>query len=259
MKITNVTPEIDIHDYQYRPPRYVCELDGKIIKFVTSTENAKLRAETIMSSEPETIDWINSFTEGEILYDIGANVGSYSLYAAIMKDVNVVAFEPEAHTFALLNYNIFLNAVSDKLTAYNIAISDEEAMTNLYLNFFGAGTSCSSVSEPVSNYDAFNEKGLETLEPKYVQGVFSASLDHLVYDKGLTAPHHIKIDVDGFEHKVIAGADRLLKSGTVKTLLVEINKFMQEHRDIVSRLTAEGYEVQDIGTANLIFRRSVKP
>ena len=62
---------------------------------------------TLFSKEPITLAWIDTFKDGETLYDIGANVGMYTIYAAVMRKANVYAFEPEALNYAELNKNIF--------------------------------------------------------------------------------------------------------------------------------------------------------
>ncbi|WP_421781044.1 FkbM family methyltransferase [Kiloniella litopenaei] len=249
------TPDIDINSYQYRPPFYEYYEDNKKIVFVTPTELAQHRAENILKDEPETIEWIRSFSPEDTMFDIGANVGGYSLYAAIMKSAQVYAFEPESQSYGILNHNLFRNKVCDQIKAYNIGLSDQEGFTQLYLNYFGGGVSCSAVGEALCNYDAFNEKGLEEFTPKHVQGVFTTTVDSLVYKHAMPTPDHIKIDVDGFEHKLISGASRLLREGKVKSLLIEINQFMPEHKSIIDLMESYGYKTIDYGTANFVFRK----
>ena len=54
----------------------------------------RLRAETFLTKEPETLEWIDRMNDDSVLWDIGANVGIYSIYAAVSKRANVIAFEP---------------------------------------------------------------------------------------------------------------------------------------------------------------------
>lgn len=68
------------------------------------------RVETLYTKEPETIEWINNFPEHSILWDIGANVGMYTIYAA-NKGHFVVAFEPSSREYGILKKNIELNNV----------------------------------------------------------------------------------------------------------------------------------------------------
>jgi ribosomal protein L11 methylase PrmA len=74
--------------------------------------------------EPDTLDWIDThFKPGDTVYDIGANIGQYALYAAkrLNNDVVILAFEPEALNFAKLNRNIVLNGLIDVIVPYPIA------------------------------------------------------------------------------------------------------------------------------------------
>jgi len=66
------------------------------------------RAETLYEKEPETIAWINTMPVGSVLWDIGANVGTYSLYA-LSRGIRVVCFEPDNRVNAILEKNLELN------------------------------------------------------------------------------------------------------------------------------------------------------
>ncbi len=72
------------------------EADGRTMRFATTGSSSKKRLRSLFSKEPITIAWIDTFGEGETLYDIGANVGMYTIYAAVMRNASVYAFEPEA-------------------------------------------------------------------------------------------------------------------------------------------------------------------
>ena len=75
--------------------------------------------------EPELYDWIDTyFQENEILFDVGANFGQVSLYAALSRKVKSLTFEPAISTFYVLDRTIYLNGQSKRIEAYNIAISN---------------------------------------------------------------------------------------------------------------------------------------
>ena len=87
-----------------------CEVNGHLIHIGVSSELEKYRADTYATKEPETIEWMDRlFKSDEVMWDIGANIGLYSLYAARAKGLKVFAFEPESTNFARLNNNINLN------------------------------------------------------------------------------------------------------------------------------------------------------
>lgn len=223
--------------------------NGTSVKFNTPNETTKWRADTLFTKEPVTIDWIESFQEGETLIDVGANIGGYTVWAAKRKKVKVIAFEPEADNYALLQKNILLNEID--ATAYCAALSDHVGIDKLYLSSRGVGGSCHS----------FGERD----DKKVTQGCIGLRLD----DLGIKADH-IKIDVDGLEPLVVAGATKLLMNG-VKSVLVEVNTNLPKHQEMVSFLQGRGFEYEQSqvdksirkegafkGCAEYVFRKKVE-
>src|SRR6185437_4913944 len=82
---------------------------GISLRLATPNWLADWRVNTFATKEPETLDWIDSLPEGAVLWDIGANVGLYSVYAAKARRCRVWAFEPSVFNVELLARNIFLN------------------------------------------------------------------------------------------------------------------------------------------------------
>ena len=69
-------------------------------------QGAGWRYETLLDKEPETIEWIDGFETGDTLWDIGANIGIYSIYAGV-KGIRTWGFEPH---FA--NYHQFCATIA---------------------------------------------------------------------------------------------------------------------------------------------------
>lgn len=235
------------------------EKNGTKVKFYTPNETTKWRAESLFTKEPSTIEWIEQIKDGEVLYDIGANVGSYTVLAG-SKGAKVYAFEPEAENFALLVKNMQLNNIEPN--AYCLAISDEEKAGTLYCGQAGAGGACHSFGEQVGH-------DLSERQAAFTQGCFGVPLDRMIED-GLPHPQHIKIDVDGFEFKVIKGAEKILANG-VKSILVEVNPMIPEHNEMVKHICDLGFTYDDAqverakrkegtfkGVAEYIFTKSAK-
>ena len=84
----------------------------------------KNRVDRILSKEPETISWIKTFPQDSVFFDIGANIGIYSLYSAVMMQNKVFAFEPHAASYKNLLDSINLNKLKN-CKAYCIALSDK--------------------------------------------------------------------------------------------------------------------------------------
>jgi len=89
------------------------------------------RSQTLFIKEPEMIEWIDKMDENETLWDIGANVGLYSIYAGL-KGMKVFAFEPSALNTFLISKNIEINNLKDNVFLFPIAISDKNEFG--YLN-----------------------------------------------------------------------------------------------------------------------------
>ncbi len=79
------------------------------LTFYSPNRLNKFRIDTFASKEPETLGWIEKFNQNSIFWDIGANIGIYSCYAAKLKNCNVYAFEPSVFNLEILTKNIFLN------------------------------------------------------------------------------------------------------------------------------------------------------
>lgn len=239
---------LTLEEYEALNPRGEIEHEGVKMVFATPTTFTLGRVQTIYEKEPWTLDWIAGFAPGDVLVDCGANVGMYTIWAAATRQARVYAFEPEAQNYALLNRNILLNGLSDRVTAFCMGLSDEAGLTMLHIADLRAGGSCHAVGE------ALDYKH-EPLQAVFRQGCVSAALDELVKSGEVPVPAHIKIDVDGFEPKVIAGARSTLADRKVKSLLIETNQNLAAHRDMVKELNALGF-VHDPAQVAIAERKS---
>lgn len=254
-------PALTIEQYETYLPIVVVRDGAAEVTYCTPNRMTKLRADTLFSKEPDTIEWIRGFEAGEVLLDIGANVGMYSVWAAKTRGVRVFAFEPESQNFALLYRNILLNQLGTLVTGYCAALADREDVSLLHLSAFQPGGSCHTFGETL-------DYNLKEYEFSHTQGCFSTTLDNLVARGVLPVPHHIKIDVDGLEHKVLAGCRRTLGDRGVRSVLVEVNGNLPEHRRIIDDMKALGFGWSDVqvasamrsegpfkGVGNYVFRR----
>jgi FkbM family methyltransferase len=190
------------------------------------------RLRTFFTKEPETLEWIDTFRRGDVLFDVGANIGLYSIYAA-KRSVRVVAFEPESQNYALVNQNIFLNDVADRAQCVAVALSDRCGVDYIYLSRFRAG-------ESMHNFGDAHDWQHRAFEPTFQQGSISFSLDSFLEFQPSPFPTHIKIDVDGIEAKIIRGAGRTLGDTRLKSLLVEFNGALAEDRDAIAAIERAG-------------------
>lgn len=216
------------------PPQMILKYHGKKIVFNTPNKMTAWRVKTLFEKEPDTIRWIEQMKPGSTLVDIGANVGMYSVFSAILRDVKVFAFEPESQNYALLNANIADNALSEQVLAFPLALSDCMQLDKLYLSEFSGGGSCHSFADQVG-FD------LKPRKSAFAQGAFSVTLDQLVESGAVPVPDYIKLDVDGIEHKVLQGAKKTLAQVAVRSVIVELNTHLAEHNAVIEMLQSLGF------------------
>lgn len=168
--------------------------------------------------EPETIEWIESFQENEVFFDIGANVGVYSLVAAkySKKKLTIFSFEPAFHNYPQLCRNILLNRCDDCINPFQIALSDNTSLQYFYYHDLVVASSHHTIGEPILQNTTFN--------PVFRQPVLAFSLDDLIKKFGFPRPNHIKIDVDGNELKILHGLRETLQQPELKSILVEVDE-----------------------------------
>lgn len=192
------------------------------------------RADTFHTKEPETLEWIDSFSGDVVLWDIGANVGVYSLYAALRENVRVLAFEPSAFNYFILMKNIDINNMDGKISALCLAFNDVSVLSCLNMNYLEVGDSCHELI-------AYDKREKQT-DVNLQQAVLSLSIDDFVRSYNPPFPTHIKIDVDGVEARIIKGASKSLADPRLKSILIEIDEKEKEDIKIIDVLKQTGFE-----------------
>jgi FkbM family methyltransferase len=141
---------------------------------------------------------------GELFFDIGANVGIFSILAAATSGACCFAFEPHPATAALLRFNVRVNGLGDRITIVEAALGGSQGHAHL-----------SDVHGPM-NHILPAESGAGS------RPVRISTLDHEVAERG--APTLLKVDVEGYEHAVFEGGDKTLRNPRLGALVVEINR-----------------------------------
>lgn len=224
---------MNIEEYEQLQPNI--QYNG--ITFLTPNAHCAWRVNSLDTKEPDTIEWLSKMKEGEIFFDVGANMGQYSLIAA-KKGLTVHAFEPESQNFALLCRNVGINNLGNRVTAWPLALSDRTSFDYFYVQSLQAGGSCSSYGQPVNFH--LKEKNYAVR-----QGSMAVTMD--AFSDQYDYPDHVKIDVDGLEHLVLRGMGAVL--AVVQSVLVEINTALPEHMKIYELMEDYGLH-PDIETAD---------
>ena len=183
---------------------FVSKMFGTNINFINLPNQptyVKSRVMRIKSKEPETIDWIDNISKLDILFDVGANIGIYTMCAGA-KGIETYAFEPHAGNYNILCQNISANPFP--CVAYCLALSDKSAFDNISIKNYHPGVADNVVSHI----------------GQLSHGVITHDLDPLLDVKSIAQPHHIKIDIDGHEYKFFKGAKKTIAK--CKSILIEL-------------------------------------
>ncbi|MBF0311678.1 MAG: FkbM family methyltransferase [Magnetococcales bacterium] len=155
--------------------------------------------------------------EGDVFFDIGANIGVFSLYACLRhKSVKVYSFEPEYSNLHLLKENFLANGLADRANIYSVAISDARGLSRLHIQDVTPGAACHSESREGL------ERTNEGLKVVWAEGVATMTVDALCEELGVV-PNAMKIDTDGNEPKILQGAKKTLADPRLRSIAIEMH------------------------------------
>jgi FkbM family methyltransferase len=204
-----------------------------VVRFKLHTPNSvcAMRHNSFSDKEPEMLEWIEEYGGKGALYDIGANIGIYSLYYAKSQPGNVYSFEPSAFNLRQLAKNVSANSLSNKITIISTPLSDKTGVSTF-------------INSNVDEGGALNAFGVnyghdgEPIHRRLVEySVIGFSLDDLKKTGAINEPPSlIKIDVDGIEHLILSGATKTLSADTCKSVYIEVNDDFDEQSSNVRRL-----------------------
>ncbi len=189
------------------------------LNFVVPNGLNHFRIKSFATKEPETLAWIDGIEKNAILWDIGANIGLYSCYAAQARNCKVYAFEPSVFNLELLSRNIFINQLVDQITILPIALSDGTKTANLKMTTTEWGGALSTFEQGYTHDGSQIKKIFEFK-------TLGLSMNDAVALLKLPQPDYIKMDVDGIEHLILKGGHEVLK--VVKGVIIEINEEFQK-------------------------------
>ena len=215
------------------------------LTFAVPNRLNQYRISTFSTKEPETLEWIESIPNGSILWDVGANIGLYAIYAAKARNCKVYAFEPSVFNLELLARNIFLNALQEQITIIPIALSDKIGTSMFKMSTTTWGGALSTFGQ---NFDQ-NGSVIKNIFEYQTPGL---TMDDTVNLLGIPIPQFIKIDVDGIEHYILRGGVDVLSD--VESVLIEINdEFPEQSEETTQYLKNAGlslYRKCDLGVPN---------
>jgi FkbM family methyltransferase len=218
-------------------PRVRVDTRHGALTFHTPSKEAVYWPRHGLATEPETLAWIDGLAPGSVLWDIGAGVGVFSLYAGLRRDLLVLAFEANPFSHACLLRNVHDNGLEEWVRPYGLALAERPGLGALYVADTAAGTVGNAFGDPRRSTHP-HAAGATAV------AAVAVSVDALVRDFGAPFPNHVKLDVDSIEDEIIAGAGATLSDGRLKSLLVEVIATTAAQREraaaIVARLEAHG-------------------
>jgi len=170
--------------------------------------------------------------DGDVAYDVGANIGFYTLIMAKKVGVKgkIIAFEPDSENLIVLNKNVKINNL-DNVRVINVALGDKIGEGSLYIKKkIGIG----SISLIEGKYSNFRKT------TKIIPG------DYIVAGKNPPLPKAIKIDVEGYEYLVLKGLKKTLSSNHCRLVCCEIHPTLFTSgitkEDVLNLLNSYGFK-----------------
>lgn len=142
--------------------------------------------------------------EDDYFFDVGANVGSYTLLASGVAKAKSVTIEPVPSTFTLLNQNVTLNKLEDRVSLIHAGVGAKK------------GSIAFSCNEDTTNH---------VLAKNEIGAIDSIQVPVITIDSLLTqgSPLLIKMDVEGYETEALKGMEDALESSSLKAIIIELN------------------------------------
>ena len=231
--ITKRSVLISFNDFNQERSYKSIKILDKEIKFFVPNQITNWRVDTYFSKEPETLEWIDSFEKKEnlIFWDIGANIGLYSIYNSLKNPKSTtIAFEPSSSNLRVLTRNISINNLEKNIKVVPIPLTNKENIfQEMNEGHFIEGGALNSFGEK------FDFEGKE-FKPTMKYNLLGTTMNYFIENSILDIPDYIKIDVDGIEHLILEGGDKFLNDKKVKSLSIEINENFKEQYDKVLNL-----------------------
>ena len=193
--------------------------------------------------EAETVAWVEEMANKyAVIYDIGANVGAYSLIGGALlnkKGGKLYAFEPVSSNFSELCENIRHNQLMENIVPVNIALSSVSDVDYFEINQLQSG---SAMHKGLSKREENRQQKVSN--EKFGFWIHKMKLDDFVSSSSVLFPECIKIDVDGHEMEVFIGASATLADPRCKSIIFEIDENDPVTKKICEFIEGKGFVLQ---------------
>lgn len=228
--------------------------NGHKLRFSVPNRLNHYRIQTFATKEPETLEWIEAIPPGSVLWDVGANIGLYSIYAAMNQKCKVFAFEPSVFNLELLARNIALNNLQETVCIVPLPLSDKLGTSMFKMSNTEWGGALSTFGQ------SFDQDG-EELRQVFEFQTLGLSMDDARALLKIPQPQYLKMDVDGIEHFILRGGMTTLS--LAEGVLIEINDaFINQAEETADLLTRAGLILHrkcDLGVPNQYNQWWIRP
>ena len=219
-------------------------VEQKTVGDTTVQFNITNRAEYVRHRDlggegPIIEDLLSELKSDDVVYDIGANVGTYTCFLSERLQPNqVVAFEPHPSNLASLRSNLELN--NTDAIVIERALSDTNGTAELEVV---------SQERGEGKHSLVADDGEETIKVELATG------DQLIKSGEIPAPTVLKIDVEGAEYQVLQGLEQMLQSDLCRLIYVEVhpkhlNNYDTSPKDVEKLLKGPNYNVNPLQNQN---------
>jgi FkbM family methyltransferase len=214
--------------------------DGKHqYRFVCHSSKERNRAKRLFDKEKGTIAWLKrELRPDDVFYDVGANIGTYTIYAAYrLGPAGVVySFEPHIANAHSLLQNICENGQTKTVQVVTAALSNAEQYGPFNYQSVREASSTSQFGR--NAYEG------ETFEIVFREIKHACRLDTLVASGAIKRPNLVKIDVDGLDFEVLEGM-RELMAHPQRPRSIQIELGSESKPNIMAFCAALGYSLKE--------------
>jgi len=238
-------PSYDLIKFFYRPRKHLRSRKSRLLKIHANEHGYKYycRLEDFNPAREEDIVELFRPKNGDIVVDVGAHIGKYSLIASKMVGPygKVVAIEAHPNNYEILKKNITLNKLTNVI-ALNFAVSSKEAMVKLYEP---------GQEQGFTIYNTIMTGRKMSNNPNYVK-VHAKTLDSVLLENAIKEVNWIKIDVEGAELEVLRGALNTLSNSRSLSILIEIHNLGADQRNLYEPII----ELLKLNNYSVVFEKS---
>lgn len=166
--------------------------------------------------------------EGDIVFDVGANVGVFSLFAANFKNTKVFSFEPHPANFNILKENIRINSLKN-VVPFEVGLAKENELRHLIIGNIPGG-------HKVAN-------GKESSNTNNTLTIQTRTIDSIISENAINKIDFLKLDCEGAEGEILNSiSSNLFK--LINKIVIEFhdNHSILNHNEIIEKLNYEGFK-----------------